>query len=217
MKFLPILLFVASGMMMSCQDNAEEAAGTEQNTSDTVVTGLEGTRDQQGQISQVKMDTTSGQRPAGNLSDSTAASSGTDDQFIKDQVTGNYNELALAKLALKKSSDKEVKGIAQQLVSDHSKVLDKLKNIGSSRKLDLADAASADGVSMTTALNKKQGADFDKAWIEALIEKHKSGVASYEAAVKSVADPDLKDLINQTLPKLRMHLDKLMAYHSQVK
>ena len=214
MKFLPILFIVASGMIISCQDNAQSEAGTEQNGSDTVVTGLEGTRDQQGQISEVKMDTTSGQRPAGVSSDTTSAS---DDQFIKDQVTGNYNELALAKLALKKSSDKEVKGIAQQLVSDHSKVLDNLKNIGSSKKLELVSAASADGTSMVSALDKKQGADFDKAWIEALIDKHKAGVAKYEAASKSVADADLRNLVNQTLPKLRMHLDKLMAYHSQVK
>jgi putative membrane protein len=215
MRFLPFLLIVASGIITSCQNNTD--SGNDQNGSDTVVTGLEGTRDQQAQISEVKIDTTSGQHPAGGSSDSATGSSGADDQFIKDQVVGNYNELAIARLAVKKSADKEVKKIAQQLVSDHSKVLDSFKGIGSAKKLELASAASQDGTALTSDLDKKQGAAFDKAWIEALIEKHKAGVAKYEAASRSVSDTDVKDLVNKTLPKLRMHLDMLMAYHSQVK
>jgi len=215
MKFLPILLLIVSGTVISCGNNSESTAG--QTEADTVVTGLEGTRDQQGQLSEVKIDTTSGQGSAGGSLDTSATKSGSDEQFVTDQVTGNYNEIALARLAVKASSDKDVKGIAQQLVADHSKVLEQLKAMASEKKLTVAKGPSEEGNSLTSSLEKKQGAEFDKAWIEALLEKHKAGIAKYEAAASSVTDKELKAFVTQTLPKLRMHLDKLMAYHGQVK
>jgi putative membrane protein len=215
MKFLPILLFVASGVVISCQNNAE--SGIEQNGSDTTVTGLEGTRDQQGQLSEVKIDTTSGQGAAGGSSDSLVTKSSSDAEFITEQVAGNYNEIALAKLALKSSVDKEIKGIAQQLIADHNKALEKLKSMASDLKTDVSNSPSGDGTKLLSSLEKRKGADFDKAWIEVLIDKHKTSISKYEAATNLVTDKDLKAFVGENLPKLRMHLDKLMAYHGQVK
>ena len=214
MKILTTSLFVISSFLFSCQNNTDSA--TEQNGADTVVTGLEGTRDQQGQISQVKMDTTSGQQPAGSFLD-TSSGLMADEQFIKEQIVGNYNEIALARLATKKSADKEIKTIAQQLVKDHTGALDKLKSMASAKKLEVTSSPAADATAMVSTLDTKQAAAFDKAWTEALLEKHKSSIAKYEAEAKTVSDADLKAFVNQTLPKLRMHLDKLMAYHGQIK
>lgn len=215
MKFLPILLLIASGTIVSCGNNAESGSG--QSGADTVVTGLEGTRDQQGQLSEVKIDTTSGQGAAGGSVDSSSIRSGTDEQFIPEQVAGNHNEIALAKLAVKTSTDKDIKSIAQQLITDHTRALERLSSMATAKKLTVAKGPSEEGSSLMSTLEKKQGAEFDKAWIEALIDKHKTSISKYEAAATAVTDKDLKAFVNQTLPKLRMHLDKLMAYHGQVK
>lgn len=213
MKLFAISMLVASFALFSCGNDT--GSGAEQAGTDTVVTGLEGTRDQQGQMSGVKIDTTSGQQSAGGSSDS--LNSSTEQSFIVDQVQGNYNEVALAGLAIKKSADKEIKSIATQLEKDHKAVLADLKTMASKGSYQIANAPSADATSKIADLEKRKGAEFDKAWTETLIDKHKSGIAKFENAEKSVSNPELKSFISQTLPKLRMHLDKLMAYHGQIK
>ena len=213
MKFLTITLLVASGLFCSCSDNNESE--NVQAGSDTVITGLEGTRDQQGQISGTKMDTTSGQQPAGASADTTSGTS--DGAFIKEQIVGNYNEIGLAKLALKKTADKGIKSIAQQLVTDHTSALEKLKSMASKEKLDVATSPSDEGQSLLTTLETKKTTEFDKAWTEALLDKHKTSITKFDAAAKTVSNTELKTFVDQTLPKLRMHLDKLMAYHGQIK
>jgi len=212
-------LLTATVLMFSCQDGKEKSdSGTAK--SDTVYTGLEGTRDQPGQLgTDVKADTSSGQSTTGMISgkDSSSTASSSDDEFIKDQVAGNYNEIGLAKLASKKASAKELKQIADYLVSDHSKALDKLKKMATAKKLSVATAASDDANNTISSLENKTAGDFDKAWCETLIDKHKSTIDKYESAAKSVTDAQLKSFVKETLPKLRMHLDKLMAYHGKIK
>lgn len=214
---IPCLL-MATVLFFSCQDSPEKS-DTDTVNSDTVHTGLEGTRDQAGQIgTDVKADTSSGQSTTGMSSgkDSMGTAS-SDDEFIKDQVAGNYDEIDLAKSAAKKATAKELKQIADYLVSDHSKALDKLRKMATARKLSVATASSDDANKTISSLENKTASEFDKAWCETLIDKHKSTISKYESAATSVTDAQLKSFVNETLPKLRMHLDKLMAYHGKIK
>jgi len=209
---------MATALFFSCQ-NSPEKSGTDTVNSDTVHTGLEGTRDQAGQLSTgVTPDTSSGQSTTGISSGKDSAKmASSDDAFIKEQVAGNYDEIELAKLASKKASAKELKQIGDYLVSDHSKALDKLRKMATSKKLSVAAAASDDANKTISSLESKKANDFDKAWCETLIDKHKSAISTYESAATSVTDAQLKSFVNETLPKLRMHLDKLMAFHGKIK
>ena len=89
--------------------------------------------------------------------------------------------------------------------------------MATAKKLAVATAASDEAHKVVSTLENKQAAEFDKAWCETLIDKHKSTIGKYESAANSVSDSQLKSFINETLPKLRMHLDKLMAYHGKIK
>jgi len=202
---------------ISCQDSPAKQ-GAETVNSDTVYTGLEGTRDQAAQMSTgVKQDTSSRQSTTGNSSGKDSIVANSDDQFLKDQVAGNQDEIEVAKLAKNKSTDKEIKSIAQYLVEEHSKALDKLRKMASAKNLTVVSAASDEAKSTISSLESKKANEFDKAWCEKLIDKHKSTISKYESAATSVSNNDLKSFINETLPKLRMHLDKLMAYHGKIK
>jgi len=216
-KLILSLCVLSMLMLFSCQDSPTKE-GAKTVNSDSVHTGLEGTRDQAAQLStDVKQDTSSGQSTTGTSSGKDSSVANSDDQFIKDQVTGNYDEIQLAQLATKKSTNKEIKEIAQYLAGEHSKALDRLRKMASAKKLSIASAASQEAESTISTLENKKADEFDKAWTEKLIDKHKSTINKYESAATTVSDGDLKRFINETLPKLRMHLDKLMAYHGKIK
>src|ERR1700734_888188 len=50
-----------------------------------------------------------------------------DTKFLENANQGSVDEIELAQLALKKSSDDDVKAFAQKMVQDHSKLLDDMK------------------------------------------------------------------------------------------
>jgi putative membrane protein len=55
-------------------------------------------------------------------------------------------------------------------------------------------------------LSKLRGAEFDRAYIDAMVKDHKEDVAHFEAMSRDGSDPDLKAWASKTLPTLKEHL-----------
>jgi putative membrane protein len=53
----------------------------------------------------------------------------------------------------------------------------------------------------------KKGAEWDKEWIDDMVEMHEKDVKKFEEAQNDVADPELKTMVSEALPVLRSHLD----------
>ena len=60
-------------------------------------------------------------------------------------------------------------------------------------------------------LNKKSGKDFDKAYINLMIDDHKKDVDKFKKGSTDLKDPDLKNFAAETLPVVQMHLDSIQA------
>ena len=66
-------------------------------------------------------------------------------------------------------------------------------------------------------LSSKSGADFDKAYVDNMIEDHKNDTKEFEDATKNLKDPDLKAFAVKTLPTLKMHLDAIQKIDDSMK
>jgi len=64
-------------------------------------------------------------------------------------------------------------------------------------------------------LSKKSGADFDKAYVDMMVEDHKKDIAAFKKAAGSVSDNDIKNFATTTLPTLQKHLDSIQSIKSQ--
>ena len=54
-------------------------------------------------------------------------------------------------------------------------------------------------------LSAKSGDDFDKAYVDDMIEDHEKDIKDFDNAVKRLKDPQLKAFAQNTLPVLKMH------------
>ncbi|WEK33496.1 MAG: DUF4142 domain-containing protein [Candidatus Pseudobacter hemicellulosilyticus] len=138
-------------------------------------------------------------------------------QFVVDAVEANATEIRLAELALQKSSDKEVKDIAKQLVTDHTAALNDLKVLAGNKSISIPTEDPEKAKEKVKDLSEKKPADFNKAWTDQLMEKHMKTISDYERALNELSDQDIKNWINTVLPKIRAHHDKLMALNSKLK
>lgn len=138
-------------------------------------------------------------------------------EFVVEAVSGNYAEIQLAQLAIQKSTDKQIKEIAKSLEADHTSALNDLKALATSKAISIPTDAPDKTKELITDLSDDKPADFDKAWVKALMDKHEKTISSYEKELNDSKDEALKAWITKVLPIIRTHHDKLMAYNSQIK
>jgi putative membrane protein len=57
-------------------------------------------------------------------------------------------------------------------------------------------------------LEKKQGADFDRAYIDSMVDGHKDAIKLFEDASKNASDAEVKSFAATHLPTLQQHDEK---------
>jgi putative membrane protein len=113
-----------------------------------------------------------------------------DDEFVRDVAAKNMAEIELSRMALDKATNPDVKSFAQKMVDDHGAAGNKLKSIVSGHPIEWP--ARLDDKHRETAdeLANKQGADFDREYVKAMIDGHEDFAAKLESRldVQSLSD-----------------------------
>jgi putative membrane protein len=98
---------------------------------------------------------------------------GGDKDFVKDLASDGTAEVELGRMALDRAATPEVKQFAQMMVDDHSKANEELQTIASRQNIPVPSAPDDKHNDLRDKLTKKTGADFDKEYIDAMVDGHK--------------------------------------------
>ncbi|HWW42688.1 DUF4142 domain-containing protein [Pedobacter sp.] len=140
-----------------------------------------------------------------------------DAEFSTKAAAGGMAEVELGKLALSKSSNAKVKEFATMMVNDHGKANEELKAISKMKNITLPGTLDADHQKKMDDLNKKSGADFDKDYVQTMIDGHKSTLKLMQDEAKDGKDADLKAFASKTAPIVQSHLDMINKIHDGMK
>lgn len=140
-----------------------------------------------------------------------------DAKFATDAANGGLAEVALGKLAQTKATNPQVKNFADMMVTDHSKVNDELAAIAKAKNITLPAAPDADHQKKLDDLSKLSGKDFDKAYVDAMIDGHKKTLDLMNMAAKDCKDSELKAFAVKTAPVVQTHLDAIKKIHDSMK
>ena len=132
-----------------------------------------------------------------------------DAKFATDAANGGLAEVALGKVAEQKAVNKSVKDFAAMMVKDHGKANDELMAIAKAKNITLPAAPSDDKQKELTDLSAKTGGDFDKAYVDAMVDGHKKTISMFEDAAKNCKDAELKAFATSTLPIIKGHLTEI--------
>lgn len=146
-------------------------------------------------------------RPAGGAVGTTGANA--DRDFIVDQLEDGTAEIALGKLAAERAAHPQVKEYAQMMVRDHQAAAEALKQAASRANVQVTEPADLDNdhKELQEDLMKLSGPDFDKKYIEAMLDEHQEAVNEIERRADA-DNPDIKAWVTNTLPKVRQHLEQ---------
>ncbi len=151
----------------------------------------------------------------GNMANSVSA--GMDDsEFMTEAAYGGLAEVEFGRLAVTKAADAEVKKFAQMMVDDHSKANEELKPLAAKKGVKIPVAMNDAHRATMEDLRGKVGADFDRAYVEAMVDDHEKDVSMFEDMSNDAADPDVKAFAAKTLPVLRKHLEAIKAIEEKL-
>jgi putative membrane protein len=129
--------------------------------------------------------------------------------FFVDIAEIDLAEIETAKLAHQKATNLDVKKYAEMLVTDHTKSSAELQKLADNRQLSLPTSVTDDGKEKYNNLNKKLGLDFDKEFINTMIEDHEKAIKKMEDASKdNDKDQSVKVWASNKIANLTAHLQK---------
>jgi len=131
-----------------------------------------------------------------------------DQHFVMETANASMAEVELGKLAQARGANPSVKAFGQQMVTDHSKANDELKQLASSKKITLPSAIDAAHKAVRDRLAKLSGAAFDKAYADEMVKGHQTVVASFKQEAEGGTDAEIKAWANKTLPTIEKHLQQ---------
>ena len=155
-------------------------------------------------------DTMSKQRNTmGNQNTKSTANGGVatkDHNFMTKAAQGGMAEVELGQLAQQNGQSQQVKDFGKRMVDDHGKANDELKQLASQQGVSLPTTLDSKDQALKDKLSKMNGADFDKAYMHAMVMDHKKDVAEFKHESTSGNDQAVKDWAGKTLPTLQDHL-----------
>ena len=131
-----------------------------------------------------------------------------DKEFLKTASQGNVAEVELAKLALKKTGDPQVRMFAQRMIQDHQMLGRKMApflaeaGVQGSTSLDLLHQH------LYNKLSGLSGAEFDKEYVEAMDKDHHGDLADFRKEIASTQYPSLKATV--------ISGEKVIAEHTEM-
>lgn len=136
--------------------------------------------------------------------------------FVARAAVGGQAEVQLGELAQRNGSSSQVKQFGAQMVRDHGKANEELKAVATPKGMQLPMQLDAKHAELSARLKKLSGAEFDREYVRAMLDAHKTDVALFERQAASGRDADLKAFAQKTLPTLRQHLEHVQGLSASV-
>jgi putative membrane protein len=113
-----------------------------------------------------------------------------DDDFVRDVALKNLAEVELSRMALGKATNLDIKSFAQRMIDDHGAAGRDLKSVLSGQPIEWPVQVDDKHGKIADELAKKQGAEFDRDYMKAMVEGHQDLAAKLESRldVESLAD-----------------------------
>ena len=132
-----------------------------------------------------------------------------DDQtFLTRAMSDNANQIAMAKMALAKSTNPHVIELANTIIQERTALDTQLAQLSTDKHPGAKQPATSITMYHVQALN---GDAFDRTFASSAVRSHCRMISAYEAAKATSTNPALKDLAHQTIPALRNNLTVAMA------
>lgn len=141
----------------------------------------------------------------------------TETSIVGYTIAADTGEIALGRLAEKKATNPAVKAFAREMVTDHTAMLKADHALHGKLKVNLDSTAIGDDAhdmnnhardEIKDLTDKKAGADWDKDYIDKMIDDHQKVLDKLQDAAKNNTNADVSAALTKATGKVQEHLTK---------
>lgn len=159
--------------------------------------------------------------------DATAGATGTtgtagtstdiDRSWINDQLEDGDEEVRLGRLAQERGGDADVRAFGAMMVEKHTMAGTDLKRIANRHNVPANDSAANKGDDEFERLSKLSGAEFDRAYLDLMVDEHENAIDDLEEKANDNDDhADVKEWATKALPEVRQHLERARSLRERL-
>ena len=141
----------------------------------------------------------------GSSQDTTDASS-SDKKFVHSALQGGNAEVKLGELAAQRGNSDDVKQFGQRMVSDHTRLSDRMKQIAQQEGIGVPDGIRGRDRALEMRLSGLSGDAFDKAFIEAMVLDHRKDLSEFQKEASFGNDTSIRNAASQGAQIIGEHL-----------
>ncbi len=120
-----------------------------------------------------------------------------DRQFMTQDATGGFYEIAIAALAQERSSRDDIKAYAAMLIRDHAEYNAALQQLASSKGVSLPIGMTADDRAKLNGMNLQGGSTLDRSFILEAVQINDEDRKAAQDEAAATSDPDIKAFLQK--------------------
>ena len=153
----------------------------------------------------------------GTVATTTVPLNEADRKFILDAATFILGEIAYASTADSLATTVKVKAFAHLLKLDHTAMLAELRKHAGDHDVVLPEQATAAIITDNETLSRLKGGEFDRVFLQHVIDDHNAMILLFDAEAAVVQDGDLRQWVAKIGPKLQAHVARARELMAEVK
>lgn len=127
--------------------------------------------------------------------------------FVMAAAQSDRYEIMAAHLAAVQSQDPHVRNFAEQMISDHTRMIEELREAATATGLSSPTLGmSSDQAALLGSLQGLRGTDFDKTYARQQVLAHTQALTVQDSFAQAGAKSDLRTAAAASLPTIRDHL-----------
>lgn len=141
----------------------------------------------------------------------------TTEKFVAKAAHSGLYEVQSSELAADRSENNEVNSFARQMISDHTKANERLKELAKSAGHEVPAKLDDKHEKKMEELRDLNGRDLDRRYIEDQVKAHEKAVKLFRDYSQNGDDVGLKGFAQETLPALERHLEMAQRLHKSMR
>jgi putative membrane protein len=126
--------------------------------------------------------------------------------YFKVAANSNQQLVKMSQLALDRSHNDQIRQFAQREIDEHNNWQQNLGQLAGSKDAQLPTSLGNIELGTVNDLAAQKDADFDKAYVQAVIGAHQNAINDTNAEAMNGADADVKAYSQKQLTELQKHL-----------
>ena len=135
--------------------------------------------------------------------------SATDRHFVHEALAGGMAEVELGQLASQKGTSDDIRQFGQKMVEDHTRMGAHMREVAGQIGVNPPTGLSAQDQTLKARLEGLSGAQFDTAYVRAMVMDHETDLKAFQGEAASGSSQAVKDAASQGAAVVSQHLEMI--------